>query len=241
MIDPVDVVAIMAHPDDAELLCGGSLIKCAGLGQRVAVVDLTAGEAGSTGTRESRAEEASAAAAVMGLVHRGCVNLPDARIENTPDARLEVAGHIRALRPRVVVTHWTNGRHPDHRVAAELVRDASFLAGLKNLPAEGDPHRPDKVVYALAFREDVVKPTFVVDISAEMDRKVEALSCYMTQFSGKAGMGEVYPAGERPLFDQIQATHARYGSLIRCAYGEPFWTDETVSINSLGDLQVSTF
>lgn len=240
-MEPVDILAVMAHPDDAELLCGGSLIKAAGEGRRVAVLDLTAGEAGSAGTREKRREEAEAAARVMGLCHRSSVGLPDAGIQNTPDARLAVAGHIRTLRPRVVVTHWTEGRHPDHRIAAELVHDACYLGGLKNLPAEGAPWRPVKVVHALAFREDAPRPTFVVDVTDQMEGKIEALACYGSQFTGKAGMGEVYPAGKRPLFDQIRATHAAYGSLIRTAYGEPFWTRETVMVDSLADLRVSTF
>jgi bacillithiol biosynthesis deacetylase BshB1 len=240
-MDPVDVLAVMAHPDDAELLCGGALIKAAGAGRRAAVLDLTAGEAGSAGNRDQRRQEADAAAAVMGLCHRGCVGLPDAGIENSTESRLAVAGHIRKLRPRVVVTHWTRGRHPDHRVAAELVHDACYLSGLKNLPAEGSPWRPGKVVHALAFREDAPRPTFVVDMTDQMEKKIEALACYGSQFAGKAGMGEVYPAGERPLFDQIRATHAAYGSLIRAAYGEPFWTRETVLVDSLADLRVSTF
>ena len=241
MSDPLDVLAIMAHPDDAEIFCGGSLIKSADAGQRTGVLDLTAGEMGSSGTRESRAREAAAAAEVMGLAVRRCAELPDAALCNDVNSRNVVAGIIRALRPRVIVTHWTRGRHPDHRAAAELVRDASFLAGLRKLPAESKPHRPEKVVYALAFREDPVKPTFVVDITDQMDRKIEALSAYGTQFHGKSGIGEVFPAGDRPLFAQIRSVHATYGSLIRCGYAEPFWTEETVEAETLADLTVPTF
>ena len=241
MSDPLDVLAIMAHPDDAEIFCGGSLIKSAEAGQRTGVLDLTAGEMGSSGTRESRAREAVAAAEVMGLAVRRCAELPDAALCNDVNSRQVVAGIIRALRPRVIVTHWTRGRHPDHRAAAELVRDASFLAGLRKLPAEGEPHRPEKVVYALAFREDPVKPTFVVDITDQMDRKIEALSAYGTQFHGKSGIGEVFPAGDRPLFAQIRSVHANYGSLIRCGYAEPFWTEETVEAETLAALTVPTF
>ncbi len=241
MSDPLDVLAIMAHPDDAEIFCGGSLIKSAEAGQRTGVLDLTAGEMGSSGTRESRAREAAAAAEVMGLAVRRCAGLPDAALCNDVNSRHVVAGIIRALRPGVIVTHWTRGRHPDHRAAAELVRDASFLAGLRKLPAEGEPHRPEKVVYALAFHEDPVKPTFVVDITDQMERKIEALSAYGTQFHGKSGIGEVFPAGNRPLFAQIRSVHATCGSLIRCGYAEPFWTEETVEAETLADLTVPTF
>ena len=241
MSAPLDLLAVMAHPDDAEIFCGGSLIKSADAGQRTGVLDLTAGEMGSSGTRESRAAEAAAAAGIMGLAVRLCAGRPDAALCNDLHSRHVVAALIRALRPRVIVTHWTRGRHPDHRAAAELARDASFLSGLRNLPVKGKPHRPEKVVQALSFREDPVKPTFAVDITDQMDRKIEALSAYGTQFQGKSGIGEVFPGGGRPLFAQIRSVHAAYGSLIRRGYAEIFWTEETVEAETLGDLGVGTF
>ncbi len=241
MIEPLDVLAVMAHPDDAEIFCGGALVKSAEAGERTGVLDLTAGEAGSRGTIETRAREAAAAAEVLGLADRRCAGLTDSGLVNDRASRAVVAGLIRMLRPRVVVTHWTEGRHPDHRAAACLARDASFLAGLKKFPTGGGPHRPEKVVYALAFREDPVKPTFVVDITRQMDRKIEALDAYGSQFRGKSGIGEVFPGGDRPLFDQIRSVHASYGSLIRCGFGEPYWTEETVEAPTLGRLSVGTF
>ena len=241
MTEPLDVLAVMAHPDDAEIFCGGALIKSADAGERTGVLDLTAGEAASRGTIESRAREAAAAAGVLGLAERRCAALRDASLVNSPESRGVVAGIIRALRPRVIVTHWIRGRHPDHHAAAALARDAAFLAGLRNFAAEGPPHRPDKVVYALAFTEDAVKPTFVVDISAQMDRKVAALEAYGTQFEDKSGIGEVFPGGDRPVLDQIRSAHAAWGSLIRRPYAEPYWTDETTMVETLGGLAVATF
>lgn len=241
MTEPLDVLAVMAHPDDAEIFCGGALIKSAEAGERTGVLDLTAGEAGSRGTVGSRAREAAAAAEVLGLAERRCAGLKDAGLVNDRASRIVVAGLIRALRPGVVVTHRTGGRHPDHRAAAALARDASFLAGLRNFPADGPPHRPGKVVYALAFTEEPVKPTFAVDITSQMDRKIEALSAYGTQFHGKSGIGEVFPAGDRPVLEQIRNVHAGYGSLIRRAYAEPYWTEETAMAETLGGLTVATF
>ena len=241
MIEPLDVLAVMAHPDDAEIFCGGALIKSAEAGERTGVLDLTAGEAGSRGTTKTRALEAAAAAEVMGLADRRCAELADAGLVNDLKSRFAVARMIRVLRPRVIVTHWTRGRHPDHRAAARLTRDAAFLAGLRNFPVGGIPHRPEKVVYALAFREDPIKPTFVVDITAQMDRKLEAMSAYDSQFRGTSGIGEVFPAGDRPLFDQIRSVHATYGSLIRRGYGEPYWTEETTMAETLGTVPVPTF
>ena len=144
MPDALDVLAIFAHPDDAELVCGGALIKSADAGERTGVLDLTRGETGSRGTPELRAREAAAAAEIMGLAVRRNAELPDARLANGHDARVRVATLIRELRPRIVATHWIHGRHPDHRIAAELVHDAcdgaSCAFGDSERLQEGDCH-----------------------------------------------------------------------------------------------------
>lgn len=241
MSEPLDVLAVMAHPDDVALLCGGSLIRSADRGERTGVVDLTGGERGTRGSAKIRAEEAERAAGVLGLAERRNAGLPDTGVENSPSARRIVVRLLRELRPRIVVTHWPEGRHPDHRRAARLVYDASFLAGLVGFDAEGEPHRPFKVVHAAAFRDDLERPTFVVDVTDQMDRKIEAVRCYRSQFEGRSAAGEVFPGGDRPLVEQIRARCASYGSRIRTRYGEPFWTRETLAVESIGELSVSTF
>lgn len=237
----LDVLAVVAHPDDAELLCGGTLAAAADRGRRTGVVTLTRGERATRGTPEVRDEEAARAAEVLGLTTRRALDLPDAQLVNTPEARRAVVGVLRELRPRVLILPWIRGRHPDHRVAAELGYDAAYLAGLRRLDAPGEPHRPHKVVHALAFREDAVRPTFVVDITDAMERKLEALACFASQFEGVRGIGEVFPGGDRPLPEQVRVQCARYGSLIRCAYGEPFWSRETMRVDDIAAVEVSTF
>lgn len=241
MSAPLDVLAIMAHPDDAELLCGGSLAKSAAAGQRVGIVDLTAGEMGSHGTPELRAREAEAAARILGVAVRRCVGLRDSCLENDERTRMAVVALLRELRPRVVVTHWKVGRHPDHRVASELVRDACFLSALRRLDAPGEPFRPLKLVYATSFREDADPPSFVVDVTAQMDAKLAAVAAYVSQFEGKTQAGEIFPGGDRPLLEQIRAQCAAWGSRIRVAYGEPFRVDEALAVENLGELGVSSF
>jgi bacillithiol biosynthesis deacetylase BshB1 len=239
--ESLDLLAIMAHPDDAELLCGGMLIKTAALGKRVGVLDLSSGEMGSSGTGDLRKQEAAHSAEVMGLAERRCAGLPDAELENDRASRLVVARHLRELRPRVVVTHWKVGRHRDHRITCELVRDACYLSGLRRLDVEGRPFRPRKLVYATAFREDADPPDLVVDVTDHVDAKLEALASYTSQFEGIAGIGEVYPGGNRPLFDQIRAKMAHYGSLIRVEYGEPFRVSEPFAVEDLSALEVATY
>ena len=238
--DGLDVLAIMAHPDDVELTCGGTLLAAAALGRRTGIVDLTAGETGSRGTVEIRAAEAQRAAAVLGVTVRENLHLPDAHLVNSIEAREVVIRAIRRMRPQVVITHARQGRHPDHIAAAQLVRDACFLAGLKNLVKELPPFRPRKVVHAMSFREDAIAPSFVVDISEVFEKKLQAIACYMSQFDGLTQAGEVYPNGE-PLPDIIRHQAAHYGTLIRRQYGEPFHTTETLRVTDIASLDVATF
>lgn len=240
-MEPLDVLAVVAHPDDAELISGGALLKSKDRGERTGILDLTRGEMGSQGSPEIRSAEADAARALLGLDARRNAGLPDGRLRNTQEARETVVRILRELRPGVVVTHWTEGRHPDHRAAAELVYDAAFLSGLRNYPAAGNPFRPLKVIHALSFREEPTKPTFVVDISDQMERKLDAISAYGSQFRDAVQAGEVFPGGRRALVDQVRAHAARVGSMIRVEYGEAFWTRETVEASTLGALSVSTY
>jgi len=241
MSAPLDLLAVMAHPDDAELLCGGALAKAARLGRRVGILDLTAGEMGSSGTVEDRTREAAEAARILGLAVRRCAGLPDAGLENDNESRHIVAGLLRALRPRIVVTHWRVGRHRDHRIASELVRDATFLSGLRKLDVPGTPFRPTKLVYATAYREDVGRPDFVVDITEDFDTKLAALAAHRSQLDGVSGIGEVFPGGDRPILEQVRHQMAHYGSLIRVPYAEPFKVDEVLAVTDLAELSVSSF
>ncbi len=236
----VDVLAIAPHPDDAELICGGTLAKLAREGRTTGILDLTRGEMGTRGSVALRAQEAAEAARVLGVSVRENLGLPDSGIENSIAARTMLAKVLRRLRPTIVIGPAPRGRHPDHRVAAQLVRDACFLAGIRKLDAATEPHRPRKLLHAIAYREDHVKPTFVVDITRDFEAKLAAVACYTSQFDGVTQAGELFPTGE-PLADVIRHQSAHYGSLIRCAYGEPFWTQETMRVDDLMGLQVDTF
>lgn len=237
MTGTVDLLAIAAHPDDAELTCGGTLVKAARQGYRTGILDLTAGEMGTRGDPQTRRREAEEAARILGVAARVNAGLPDAALSNNDQTRRVVIQFLRELKPRVVILPFPAGRHPDHRIAAELARDACYLAGLARYPAEGRPHRPEKVIYALAYREDPIKPTFVVDISDEFETKLEAIRCYASQFDGAKAAGEIFPTGE-DLYQLIRIHNAHYGSLIRTRYGEPFMTYETVRIDDLVNLGV---
>ena len=236
---PVDVLAIAAHRDDVELTCAGTLLRAVDTGRRTGILDLTAGETGTRGSAELRAQEAARATEVLGVSERRNAGLPDAHLQNTDQMRRVVVEHIRYFAPRVVILPYAVGRHPDHRVASELGRDACFLAGLAKYDAAGAPHRPFKILYALSYREDPVKPTFVVDITPQFERKMAAIRCYASQFDGANAAGEIFPTGQ-DLYSLVETQNAHYGSLIRTRYGEPFFTDETMAVDDVTALGVQS-
>ena len=235
----VDLLAIAAHRDDAELTCAGTLLKARAQGYRTGILDLTAGESGTRGSAGLRAEEAARAAEILGLAERRNAALPDAYLQNTDDTRRVVVEEIRHFRPRTVILPFPVGRHPDHRIASELGRDACFLSGLARYNAAGEPWRPHKILYALAYREDPIKPTFVVDISEQFAAKLAAIRCYGSQFDGAKAAGEIFPTGQ-DLYSLVEVQNAHYGSLIRTRYGEPFHTPETVEVSDVLALSVQS-
>ena len=241
MSDAVDLLAIAAHRDDVELTCGGTLAKAVRAGHRVGILDLTEGEMGTRGDAATRAAEADKAAKTLGVTIRLNAGMRDAHLENNEASRKRIVELIRRTRPRVVILPFPVGRHPDHRIASELGRDARYLAGLAKYEPDkgGEAHRPYKLLYALAYREDPVKPTFVVDITEVFETKMQAIRCYGSQFDGAQAAGEVYPTGQ-DLYELIRVQSAHYGSLIRRRYGEPFYTAETQEVEDVLRLGVQS-
>ena len=241
MSEQVDLLAIAAHRDDVELTCGGTLARAVRAEHRVGILDLTQGEMGTRGDAATRAAEAERAAQTLGVALRLNAAMRDAHLTNDEASRKQIVEMIRRAKPRVVILPYSVGRHPDHRIAAELGRDACYLAGLaKYAPGKGgEAHRPYKLLYALAYREDPVKPTFVVDISDVFDVKMEAIRCYASQFTGAKAAGEIHPTGQ-DLYELIRVQSAHYGSLIRRRYGEPFYTAETLEVDDVLKLGVQS-
>jgi bacillithiol biosynthesis deacetylase BshB1 len=225
----LDVLAIAAHPDDVEQTCGGTLIKMAEMGYRTGVLDLTAGDMATRGTPEVRLQEAEAAARHLLLAFRGNLRFPDARLENALAARMSLAAEIRRLRPRVVILPYWEARHPDHYRAGEMAYEACFLAGLKKLDESSEPHRPFKVVYSSLYAN--VTPSFVVDISAQFERRMAALLSYESQYGGGES-SDLFP-GEEEIRERLGAIARFYGNLIGVKYGEPFVVKEAIRIDDI--------
>jgi bacillithiol biosynthesis deacetylase BshB1 len=232
-MDAFDLAAFCAHPDDAELVAGGSLALEAARGRRVALVDLTRGEAGSRGTPETRAREAAEAARILGAAHRESLALPDARLAPLPEQKDRVVEAVRRLRPRVVLLqHWEQ-RHPDHAAASRIVYDACFLAGLRSYePGLGPAFRPEKLVYAVTMTEasDLV-PTFVVDVTAVWETKMRAIAAFASQFT--PAPGETGPLPLDRFQEAVELSARRHGQRIGVRYGEGFVTREPLRVSDL--------
>jgi bacillithiol biosynthesis deacetylase BshB1 len=229
------VLAIAAHPDDVEQTCGGTLIRMAEMGYRTGVLDLTAGDMGTRGTPEQRVAESEIAARHMLVGWRGNLYMPDARLENTIAARMTLAMKIRELQPRVVILPYWEARHPDHYRASEMGFEACFLAGLKKLDEYSEPHRPRKIVYSSLYAD--VKPSFVVDISAQFERRMAALLSYSSQY-GETGEGGTLFPNEQEIRERLGAIARFYGNLIGAKYGEPFVVKEAIEIDDIVSMPV---
>lgn len=222
-----DLLAIGAHPDDLELSCGGWLARAAARGQRVVLLDLTAGELATNGTPEVRAQEAQAAAELLGVACRRNAGLPDGHIHATDEQQVDaVIAVIRAETPALVLAPWTEARHPDHAAAGALVRRAVFLAGLRqHRPDLGAPHRPTHLLHYPQRHE--VRPDFVVDISAVVGQKQRAIAAHASQFG--AGRSTLI---NQPVGLEAWAVRDRYwGASIGVAHGEPYLLGTPVPVS----------
>jgi len=225
----VDVVAFGPHPDDIELLVGGTLLRLAALGYRTAIVDLTAGEMGTRGTRETRQAEAREAAKHLGVSTRQCLDLGDGRL--TPDwsSKRKVVEAIRELRPRLVFTNYWENNHPDHANSGPLVAEAAYLAGLSKIDAGGEPHRPHRVIYY--FVPHRVAPSFIVDISDYYEKKVKAIESYRSQFHDPSSNEPETTISHPDFLGRIEGIHRYYGALIDVKYGEAFYVREALKVD----------
>jgi bacillithiol biosynthesis deacetylase BshB1 len=229
----LDVLVIAAHPDDAEICVGGSILLWTDAGKAVGVLDVTRGEMGTRGTQADRDRETLAASERMRLATRENLGLPDGRVEVSLAARERLAARIRELAPEVVLAHHTDDLHPDHAAAGRLAREAWYLSGLARL-AERDggapARRPRRLFHFMGHVP--FEPTLVIDIGAVWERKCELVRCYASQLA-PANAGD---RGQHFLFGaDILArmeTRARFfGERIGARYGEP--------LVALGPLAVS--
>jgi len=238
----LDLLAIAAHPDDVELSCGGTLLKMAHAGYKTGILDLTAGEMGTRGTPEIRAKEAAKGAKFLRVSWRGTLGVPDSDVQPSRQHKLRLASVIRELRPKTVILPYWEARHPDHYHASTLGYEGCFLAGLKQLPIDGEPHRPFKILYSTVFAS--VRPTFVVDITPHFEQRRRAIRAFASQFLPKKSESRkqfkktnVFLAIDR-LEDEMNLLARHYGELISVKYGEPFLIKELMQVHDVVKMDV---
>ena len=229
---PLDYLVIAAHPDDAELGVGGTILALKARGARVGILDLTSGEPTPHGSPEIRQRETAAANAILGIDWRGNLGLPNRSLVADLDARHRVAGVMRQLRPRILLNHYWQDAHPDHVAASALVDAARFWAKLTNTDLPGAPHYPEKVLYFFSIHLRLhIQPSFILDISAQHEGKLRAVACYHSQFI--QGRPTTYPT----VLDELRAWARYWGWAIGALYGEPFVCRESVGLRDLRDLR----
>lgn len=240
MIKKVDILAFGAHPDDVELSCSGTIVKHIDLGKKVAVVDLTRGELGTRGTLDIRLQEASEAAKIMGVSYRENLNFKDGFFINDEAHQLLVIKAIRKYQPQIVLCNAISDRHPDHAKAAQLVSDSCFLAGLIKIDTvldgiKQEAHRPRYVYHYIQDR--YIKPDFAVDISSVIDKRMEAIRAYKSQFydNGKPAEPATY-ISSKEFMESLQYRPAEMGRIIGVKYAEGFTASRLAGINNLFDL-----
>lgn len=232
----VDILAFGAHPDDTELACGGTLAKHISFGKKVVVVDLTLGQLSSRGTISLRQEEAQKASKILGLTDRVNLGLADGFFENNAETRLFVIEQIRKFRPKIVLAPALHDRHPDHARAAQLVADACFYSGLHKIETqlegkEQSHFRPQSVYFCI--QDEDIKPHFVIDISAFMDKKMAAILAFKSQFySPQDEQTHQTPISSADFLHFIEGRNRHFGRMIFKSFGEGFLVQRPIEITS---------
>ena len=235
----VDIVAFAAHPDDIELSAAGTLMKHISEGKTVAIVDLTQGELGSRGTIETRYKEAEEASKIMGITARVNLKLADGFFNDSEENKRLIIEQIRRFQPSVVLANAIEDRHPDHARAAKLVSDACFLAGLRKIETvwDGetqDAHRPKAVYHYI--QDHYLKADFCVDVTAFVERKIQAIKAYKTQFYDPKSKEPVTPISGEEFIDFIKGRMMQYGRPIGVQFAEGFTVEREPGVKSFDDL-----
>jgi bacillithiol biosynthesis deacetylase BshB1 len=230
----LDAVFFGAHPDDAELSCGGTIIKLVESGKKAGIIDLTRGELGTRGTDKIRTRETKNACKILGVKIRDNLGFKDTNIENTFLNRLKIIKSIRKYRPKIIFLPYPSDRHPDHIHTSITVKESAFYAGLAKLKTRYNGktqthHRPEKMIYYM--QTYTFEPSFIVDITEQFEKKMKAVKCYYSQFYNKNIKGPSTFISDKKFIEYIEARAAFYGFQIGVKYGEPFYMEEKLKID----------
>ncbi|MGI9527715.1 MAG: bacillithiol biosynthesis deacetylase BshB1 [Weeksellaceae bacterium] len=227
----LDILAIAPHPDDVELGCGGTLAKAVEQGKKIGIIDLTRGELGTRGTPEIRMKEADNAAKILGAVARENLGMRDGFFENNDENKLAIIRMIRKYRPEIVIASALEDRHPDHGRAATLIKEATFLSGLKMIDTGQEPWRPNNIFHIIQWRS--LQPDFVVDISGYLQTKIDACMAYESQFYNPNSDEPETAISSKNFQESINYRAQELGRLIWKDAGEGFMTESLLGVDNL--------
>jgi len=232
----VDILAFGAHPDDVECAIGGTILTQIKKGYTVAIIDLTKGELGSSGSVQIRAKETELASRMLGVTFRENLKISDGFIENNTSNKIKVIKMIRKYRPKIVLTTALHDRHPDHMNTAKLIIDASFLSGLKKIVTNNKninqlPHRPMAIYNYI--QDLYIKPDFVIDISNSFEDKLKVIKAYESQFLRSTNN---QPNGPNALLKQIESMNSIFGRAVNTKFAEGFTANRYLGTDDIMNL-----
>jgi bacillithiol biosynthesis deacetylase BshB1 len=240
MMQPIDLLAFAAHPDDVELACAGTMLLAKKSGKRIGIVDLTQGELSTRGTLETRAAETAEASKILGLDYRANLGMPDGNIERSQENIHRVIREIRHARPTILLAPSRFERHPDHEAAADIVRRATFYSGLAKIETKGEdgsaqaPHRPRLVLHYM--QTYTFQPSIIVDVSEVAEERERAMKAYGSQVLNTKTREDAGPEtflSQSGFFDWLRSRAGSYGMMIGARCAEPFWCAEPIGTRDL--------
>lgn len=231
----VDILAIGIHPDDVELSCAGTLLKHIAAGKTAGILDLTRGELGTRGTPELRREEAMKAAEILGVAFREIMDLRDGFFDGGEAEMMGVLKKIREYQPEIVLCNAVSDRHPDHGRAAKLVSEACFYSGLRKIETGQNPWRPKAVYHYIQDR--YIMPDFVVDVTPFVEKKIEAIKAFSSQFWDPNSKEPMTPIAGESFFEFVKSRMRVLGRDINVDFAEGFTTARVPGVDDLFSLR----
>ncbi|HEM48620.1 MAG TPA: bacillithiol biosynthesis deacetylase BshB1 [Caldithrix sp.] len=230
----VHLLAFGAHPDDVELSCGGTILKMVKFGYKAGIIDLTEAELSTRGTVERRRMETGKSSKILDLSIRENLQISDGQIENNHINRLKVVNCIRKYQPEIILAPYYEDRHPDHVHTSNLISESNFYSGLSKIETGTNPYRAKNIIYY--YQHLVDNPSFVVDITDEFEKKMEAVKAFESQFYNPESDEPETFISQKQFFDSLKTRGQYFGYQIGVEYGEPFFVKSIIKITNLYEI-----
>ena len=235
----LDILAIGAHPDDVELSCAGTILKHISLGKSCGILDLTMGELGTRGSGGLRLREAADAAKILGVRVRDNLKMEDGFFENDKKHQIEIIKKIRHYQPDIIFCNALSDRHPDHGRGAKLASEACFYSGLVKIETAFDGFKQEawrpKAIYHY-IQDHQLKPDFVVNVTDFVDKKMEAISAFKSQFYNPDSNEPESPISSKNFFDLVKSKMMVFGRDAGFNYAEGFNVARTIGVDNIFNL-----